>query len=94
MAAVFRDATVSAADATRRHPELDGSYVQLQMGNAMVQERFASALHRQQFVDHLRAYLARQIEQGRPLEPVPLRERNARAGEPERIADREYAPVR
>jgi len=94
MAAVFRDPEVNAADAVRKHPELDGSYVQLQMGRALAQERFASKAHQEQFVEHLRAFLAREIEQGRPLQPVPLRERHERTAQPERVADREYTPVR
>lgn len=94
MAAVFRDREITAVEGTRRHPELDGSYVQLQMGHALVEKRFTSELHREQFVEHLRDYLARQIEQGRPLEPVPLREKPDRTVDPDRIRDREYAPVR
>lgn len=94
MAAMFRDRETTAAEGTRRHPELDGSYVQLQMGHALVEKRFTSELHREQFVEHLRDYLARQIEQGRPLEPVPLREKPDRTVDPDRIRDREYAPAR
>jgi putative DNA primase/helicase len=93
MAAIFQDPAVSSAEAIRRHPELDGSYVQLQMGHALAEERFKSKLHREQFVDHLRAYLAREIEQGRSLEPVPLRERRDRPAEP-KAHDRDYAPAR
>jgi putative DNA primase/helicase len=93
MAALFRDASVSAAEATRRHPELDGSYVHLQMGNALAEERFKSKLHREQFVEHLREYLARRIEQGQPLDPVPLRPRRGDGQDP-KVHDRDYAPAR
>lgn len=92
MAAMVRDPSVSAAEASRRYPELDGSYVQLQVAQSMVEQRFKAKLHREQFMEHLRGYLAREIEQGRPLEPAPPRGRAA-ATEP-RVHDRDYQPVR
>lgn len=94
MATLFRNPEVSAADATKKYPELEGSYVQLQLGRAMGEQQYATEAHREQFVEHLRGYLAKEIEQGRPLQPVPLRERRDQPSEPERLHDRDYVPGR
>ncbi|MGH8175843.1 MAG: LPD7 domain-containing protein [Steroidobacter sp.] len=94
MAELFRNPEVSAADATNKYPELEGSYVQLQLGRVMGEQQYATAAHREQFVEHLRGYLAKEIEQGRPLQPVPLRERRDGPIEPERVHDRDYVPGR
>jgi len=92
MAEVLRDTTLSAADAIRRHPELEGSYMQLQMGRALAEQQFRDKAQRNQFVDHLRAHIAQRIEHGQPLEPVMLRgeERSV----PPRSQDRDYQPTR
>jgi conjugative element/phage-associated large polyvalent protein len=94
MAALMRDPAVSANDATRRFPELDGSYVQLQVAQSMVEQRFKGKLHREQFMEHLRSYLAREIEQGQPLEPVPSPSRAQKGTVEPRVHDRDYQPVR
>jgi hypothetical protein len=93
MATVFRDPSISAIDAIKRHSGLEGSYRTLEMGQAHAQEQYSSTLHRRQFVEHLREYLAKSIEQGQPLEPArpPAREERTRnLGEP----DRDYHPTR
>ena len=92
MAALFRDPSVSAAEGVKQFPELEGSYLQLQVARAGVEERFASRAAREQFVQHLRAHLAKTIEYGQPLEPVRLRAREDRTPEPEkdRVQDRDY----
>ncbi len=100
MAEVFKDPSVSESEAIKRHPELEGSYLQLQSGQALANEQYTHQGHRDQFVEHLRSYLARNIEQGRPLEPVRLRERGGRAAaqpeppDPERWADRDNERTR
>ncbi|MEO8017855.1 MAG: LPD7 domain-containing protein [Pseudomonadota bacterium] len=92
MADTFRNATVSAAEAVKQFPELEGSYLQLQMARVGVEQRIASADAREQFVDHLRAHLAKTIEYGQPLEPVHLK---ARTGPiPEKLQDRDPAQTR
>ena len=92
MADLLRDPSVPAAEATRRFPELTGSYLQLQMGEALAEDQYPHKAHRKQFVDHLRDYLAKTVEYGRPLEPVPLREHADKMSE--RVQDRDYAPSR
>ena len=92
MAEVLRDTTLPAADAVRRHPELEGSYLQLQMGRALAERQFRDKAQREQFVDHLRAHIAQRIENGQPLEPVMLRGEE-RAVSP-RSQDRDYQPTR
>jgi hypothetical protein len=81
MASVFRDSSISAADGIKRHAELDGSYRMLEMGQTHAEEQYPSKLHRQQFVDHLREHLAKDIEYGQPLEPVRPRAQEERTSE-------------
>lgn len=93
MASVFRDPSISATEGTKRHSGLEGSYRTLEMGQAHAQEQYSSKLHRTQFVDHLREYLAKSIEYGQPLEPAQPRAREERIlnlSEPER----DYHPTR
>jgi conjugative element/phage-associated large polyvalent protein len=91
LAEVVRDSSMSASDAVKRHPELEGSYLQLQMGRALAERQYSSHEHREQFVEHLREHLARRIEFGQPLEPVHLRAAEERAP---RSPDRDYHPTR
>jgi putative DNA primase/helicase len=93
LAEVVRDTSISPADAIKRHPELEGSYLQLQMGRAIAERQYTSQEHREQFVNHLREHLARRIEFGQPLEPVHLRPVEKRAPEL-RNPDRDYSPTR
>lgn len=92
MADVFRDVAVGAVDAIKRFPELEGSYLQLQMARAGVEQRIESAGAREQFVEALRGHLAKAIQFGQALEPVRLKARNHE--EPEKTQDRDYAPTR
>ena len=89
----FAMSSVSASDAVKRHPELEGSYLQLQMGRALAEQQYTSSAHREQFVAHLREHLARRIELGQPLEPVHLRPGEERTVPP-RTPDRDYNPTR
>ena len=75
MADTFRNVAITAAEAVKQYPELEGSYLQLQMARAGVEQRITSSEAREQFVDHLRAHLAKTIEVGQPLEPVHLKAR-------------------
>jgi hypothetical protein len=92
MAQVLRNTETPAADGIRRHPELEGSYMQLQMGRALAEQQFRDKAQREQFVDHLRAHIAQRIEFGQPLDPVMLR------GEERTVAprsqDRDFQPTR
>jgi putative DNA primase/helicase len=93
LADIVRDTSISPADAIKRHPELEGSYLQLQMGRALAERQYTSHEHREQFVEHLREHLARRIELGQPLEPVHLRPVEKRPPEL-RSPDRDYSPTR
>ncbi len=93
MSDVLRDPEISASYAVKRHPELEGSYLQLQMGRALADKQYGSKAQREQFVEHLRAHLARRIEFGQPLDPVLLRSGEERTTEP-RSPDRDYHPTR
>jgi hypothetical protein len=77
MADTFRNTAVTAAEAVGQFPELEGSYLQLQMARAGVEQRIQSATAREQFVEHLRSHLAKSIEYGHALEPVHLKARAA-----------------
>lgn len=92
MAEVLRNTEMPAADVIRRHPELEGSYMQLQMGRALAEQQFRDKAQREQFVDHLRSHIAQRIEFGQPLDPVMLR------GEERTVAprsqDRDFQPTR
>jgi conjugative element/phage-associated large polyvalent protein len=93
MAAVFREASISAAEGIRRHPGLEGSYRTLEMGQAHAEEQYTSKAHRSQFVDHLRDYVARTIEYGQALEPARPPAREDRTFDP-RESDGDYHPTR
>ena len=92
MAEVLRNTETPAADAIRRHPELEGSYMQPQMVRALTEQQFRDKAQREQFVDHLRSHIAQRIEFGQPLDPVMLR------GEERTVAprsqDRDFQPTR
>lgn len=93
MADVLRDTSLSAAEAIRHHPELEGSYLHLQMGSALAEQQYGSKAQREQFVNYLRAHLAQRIELGQPLEPVHLRHGDERSASPRNL-DRDYHPTR
>jgi putative DNA primase/helicase len=93
MAAVFRDAAISAADGIQRHSGLEGSYRTLEWGESHAKETYASKTHRTQFAAHLREYIAKTIEYGQPLEPAQPRERRDRAPNLSEV-DRDYDPTR
>jgi putative DNA primase/helicase len=91
MADLFRDAAVGAADAIKKFPELEGSYLQLQIARAGLEGRIESRAASEQFVEHLRGHLAKAIQHGQALEPVRLK---ARGEEPEKTQERDYSPTR
>jgi hypothetical protein len=91
MADLFRDAAVGAADSIKKFPELEGSYLQLQIARAGLEGRIESRAAREQFVEHLRGHLAKAIQFGQALEPVRLK---ARAEEPEKTQERDHSLTR
>lgn len=94
MADLFRDPAVSASEGVRQHPELEGSYLQLQIARAGAEERIVPREPREQFVEHLRTHLAKTIEYGQALQPVHMKARSELASEPEKAQDRDRAPTR
>jgi hypothetical protein len=62
------------------------------MARAGVEQRIESVAAREQFVNALRAHLAKAIQDGQALEPVRLKAREHQ--ELEKVKDREQAPVR
>lgn len=94
MAEVFRDTSVTALEAVKRYPELEGSYLQLQVARAGVEQRVPNREAREQFVDYLRTHLATTIEYGQPLEPVHLKARGEQSQEPGKSQDRDFVPAR
>jgi Large polyvalent protein-associated domain 7 len=91
-AEAFRDATVRPANAIREHPELKGSYLQLQAAKLGAERDIRDPEDQARFVARARAAIADAIERGEPLEPVRLRERPVKTAEPERA--RESEPTR
>lgn len=93
-AEAFRDATVRPTDAIREHPELKGSYLQLQAAKLGAERDIRDPEDQARFVARARAAIADAIERGEPLEPVRLRERPTKAPEADKPRDPEQAPSR
>ena len=94
-ARAFRDPTINAAQGAKEHPELQGSYLQLQAAKLGAERDIGDPGDRERFVARARAAIAQAIEHGEPLEPVRIRERPARTTpEAERSRDPEQAPTR
>jgi hypothetical protein len=88
-AQVFADAKVEPPEGARRHPELLGSYLQLQSAKALAAERIRDPQDQKRFVDRIRQVLAQSMARGEPLAPVRLREapsRRAARREAERVS--------
>jgi hypothetical protein len=80
-ARVVRDASVRPQEAVKTHPELTGTYLNLRAAEIAARS-LRDQEDRQRFVQQVRLTLARDIEQGEPLQPVRLRERS-RARQPQ-----------
>jgi putative DNA primase/helicase len=94
MADLFRNPEVSVAEGVKQYPELEGSYLQLQIARTGTEQRIPNREAREQFVDHLRTHLAKTIEYGQALEPVHLKARAESVQESEKVQDRDCAPAR
>lgn len=88
-AQVFRDSAIKASEAVKRHPELQGSYLQLQVAIAGAEREIRHPEDRARFVERARAALAEAIERGAPLEPVRLVDR-----QPEKARTHHPVPTR
>jgi hypothetical protein len=93
-AQTFRDAAIKAADGVKAHPELQGSYLQLQAAKLGAERDIRDSDDRERFVARARAAIADSIERGEPLEPVRLRERAARTPDPEKPKTPDQTPTR
>jgi hypothetical protein len=93
-AEVFRNVAIKASEAVREHPELKGSYLQLQAAKLGAERDIRDPEDQARFVARARAAIAEAIERGEPLEPVRLRERPSRTPEQERARDPEQTPTR
>jgi hypothetical protein len=93
-ARVFRDASVRPAEGVKAHPELQGSYLQLQAAKLGAERDIRDPEDRALFVARVRTAIADAIERGEPIEPVRLRERPAKSVEAEKARERDDAPTR
>jgi len=93
-AGVFRDTAIKASEAVKAHPELQGSYFQLQAAKLGAERDIRDRQDQARFVAGVRAAIAEAIERGEPLEPVRLRVRPARTAEPEESRNPEHTPTR
>lgn len=96
-AAVFLNSKIDAREGARHHPELLGSYLQLQSAKALAGERIRDREDQAVFVERVRRVLAHSIARGEPLAPVRMREAPARRVAPQpthRAAERDASLVR
>jgi hypothetical protein len=93
-AQVFRDPDVNPAQAVEEHPELQGSYLQLQAAKLGAERDIRDPQDRERFVARARAAIAEAIERGEPLEPVRIRERRVKASKAEKARVPEETPTR
>lgn len=91
-AELVRNPNIDGRQAERQHPELGGTYRQLQAAK-LVARRMRDPQDREQFVARVREALANSVARGDPLQPVRLRERAGRVPE-RKPPEREPGPVR
>lgn len=96
-ASVFINSKIDAREGARQHPELLGSYLQLQSAKALATERIRDREDQTVFVERVRRVLAHSIARGEPLVPVRVKEPWARRAAPppaRRPAERDASLVR
>jgi putative DNA primase/helicase len=91
-AELVRDPNMDGRQAERQHPELGGTYRQLQAAK-LVARRMRDPKDREQFVALVREALANSVARGDPLQPVRLRDTAGRVSE-RKPPEREPGPVR
>ena len=74
-AQTLRDTRVDPKQAVKAHPELAGTYLQMQAAK-LAARRFRDPQDQQRFVTQVRSALADSIARGEPLAPMRLRERS------------------
>ena len=93
-AQIFRDPAISASQGVKQHPELQGSYLQLQAAKLGAERDIRDPEDQARFVARARAAIAQAIERGEALEPVRIRERPARTADAEKSRTPEGSPTR
>lgn len=93
-AQTFRNAAIDASEGVRQHPELQGSYLQLQAAKLGAERDIRDPEDRTRFVARAREAIAAAIERGEPLEPVRLRERPPKNAEADKARERDPTPTR
>lgn len=91
-ARTLRDATIDAKQAVKRHPELVGTYHQVQAAE-LAAKQLRDPEDRQRFVAQVRFALADAVARGEPLPPVRLRERSAERGPMRARSTRDRQPA-
>jgi putative DNA primase/helicase len=92
-AQTLRDTHIDPKQAVKTHPELAGSYLQVQAAK-LAARRFRDPQDQQRFVDQVRSALADSVARGEPLPPVRLRERAAARAESRARSAREPPQAR
>jgi hypothetical protein len=92
-AQTLRDASVDPKQAVKAHPELTGTYLQMQAAK-LTARRFRDPEDQRRFVAQVRSVLADSIARGEPLPPVRLRERSPTRTESRARSGREPPQVR
>ncbi len=90
---ILRNTSIEPREATRKHPELAGSYLNLH-GAELVASRIRDPEDRRKFVTLVRNALADSIARGEPLQPVRLRDRPTERSAERAARDPAEAPVR
>ena len=83
-AQIVRDEAVGPREATREHPELTGTYLNLRAAE-LASRGLRDPQDQRRFIAQVRSALADDIERGEPLQPVRLRERAAQGSLKDRI---------
>jgi len=93
-AQTFRNAAIKASDGVKAHPELQGSYLQLQAAKLGAERDIRDPEDREHFIARARAAIADAIERGEPVQPVRVREHPARTPDPEKSHTPDQTPTR
>ncbi len=92
-AVTLRDASIDPRQATRQHPELAGTYLQVRAAE-LAARQIRDPLDQKRFVEKVREALAVSVARGDPLPPVRLREDRAAEQGPRPLRAPERAPAR
>ena len=90
---ILRNTSIEPREATRKHPELAGSYLSLHAAE-LVASRIRDPEDRRKFVTLVRNALSDSIARGEPLQPVRLRDRPTERSMEHAARDAAEAPVR